>query len=227
MEGSSTISRSRTATADSSALDDDATGSHQMQQQQQQLFDGGSSLEPGSEEILDDGVEEEDPGPSAEVLSMHADSVESLWDVLEGYGIIKPKTGTRPQPPPLPDPADVVEDDVYAEGYKAEDFHAPEHDDEEEEAPTNPFLDDLPEVLEEIDDLVDAKVHELCENLYHNTHWNKAKPILDELAVRFTRIRQAPLVSKRWANALLLRAQLTRTLLLLLLLLFLLLLLLP
>ena len=77
---------------------------------------------------------------------MHADSVESLWDVLEGYGIIKPKTGTRPQPPPLPDPADLVEDDVYAEGYKAEDFHAPEHDEEEEEAPTNPFLDDLPEV---------------------------------------------------------------------------------
>ena len=169
---SSTVSKSQTATVDSSAIDEDATGSYQHP-------DG--SQEPRSEGISDSL--EEDFGPDAEELADHAIIVEELWDVLEGYGMVKPNS-TRPVPQAKPDPTEDVKNDLYAEGYSAENFVVPESE-EESGLTDKKLLDELPGMLETIDDLVDVKVHELCEILYHSTNWNDAQPILDAIAVNY------------------------------------------
>ena len=105
---SSFETRSRSATADS-GLEDSAIGSHivdsqQQQQQQQQQQDGESATgQPGSEvtgevtasgDTWDDEQLQQQPPPKAappteEELAAYADSVEQLWDVLEGYGLVK------------------------------------------------------------------------------------------------------------------------------------------
>ena len=171
---SSTVSKSQTATVDSSAIDEDATGSYQHP-------DGSQELR--SEGISDSLEEDLDLGPDAEELADHAIIVEQLWDVLEGYGMVKPNS-TRPVPQAKPDPTEDIKNNLYAEGYSAENFVAPEFE-EESEVADKKLLDELPGMLETIDDLVDVKVHELCEILYHSTNWNEAQPILDTIAVNY------------------------------------------
>lgn len=82
-------------------------------------------------------------------------------------------------------PAEEPDAGIYAEGFSAENFVAPPEVEDPNQNLTDAFslLEDLPQVLESLDDQVPAAIHELCDQLYHRTQWHKAHPVLDKLAV--------------------------------------------